>query len=114
MKKGLALLLVLMLGISMLLIAGCGGSGDALKGTWEGTYEDGDASWTFDGKGACTITSIVLDKSPGKYTIKDGEKVDITLDLWDAPLTYTYKIEGTKLTLTADNGYSPNYELTKK
>ena len=112
MRKSIALLLVLIIGAS--LLAGCGGSGDVLKGTWQGTYEDGDATWTFDGNGKCNLTTIFLDKKPGTYTITNETKVDVKIDGWDDPITYSYKIDGSKLTLTASDPYSPNYELTKK
>jgi len=114
MKKTIALLLVLVLGAA--LLAGCGNDsgGDVLKGTWEGTYEDGNATWTFDGSGKCKLTTVFLDKEPGKYTIKNGTEVDITIDGWSEAITYTYKIDGSKLTLDANNPYSPNYVLTKK
>jgi len=112
MKKSIALLLAMILGVS--LFAGCGGSGDVLKGTWQGTYEDGDATWIFDGSGKCNLTTVFLDKKPGTYTIANETKVDINIDGWEAPITYSYTINGSKLTLTANDPYSPNYELTKK
>ena len=91
-----------------------GGGGDPLKGTWEGTYEDGDATLTFDGKGKCTLTTFFLDKEAGKYTITSDGEVDIQLNIWDDPIEYSFSISGDSLTLTANNGYSPNYDLTKK
>ena len=91
-----------------------GGSGDPLKGTWEGTYEDGDAAATFDGKGKCTLTTFFLDKEPGTYTITGDGDVDIKLNIWDEALEYSFSVSGDSLTLTAKNGYSPNYDLTKK
>ena len=91
-----------------------GGSGDPLKGTWEGTYEDGDATLTFDGKGKCTLTTFFLDKEAGKYTITSDGEVDIQLNIWDDPIEYSFSVSGDSLTLTANNGYSPNYDLTKK
>jgi len=113
MKRTIALALALMLCIT--LLASCGGSGgDALKGTWEGTYEDGDAAWTFDGSGKCKLTTYFLDKEPGTYTIKSDTEVDVTINGWSDAITYTYKIDGDKLTLTANDPYSPNYDLKKK
>ena len=114
MKRTIALLLVLMLGICLLAGCGGGGGGDALQGTWEGTYEDGEAGWNFDGKGKCKMTNAFIENQPGTYAIKSNDEVDITIDGWDAPITYAYKIEGGKLTLTAADPYSPNYELEKK
>jgi predicted small secreted protein len=113
MKKTIALVLALMLCIT--LFASCGGSGgDVLKGTWEGTYEDGNASWNFDGNGKCKLTTVFLDKEPGTYTIKNDTEVDVTINGWSDAITYTYKIDGDKLTLTANDPYSPNYDLKKK
>ena len=117
MKKKLALFLAIVLSISVLVLAGCGGgsgSGDVLKGTWVGTYEDGDATWTFDGKGNCTLTTMTLDKAPGDYVIVDDSQVDITLIIWSEAIAYTYKVDESSLTLTANNGYSPSYDLVKK
>jgi len=110
-KKFLAALLAIVM-ICAVLTA-CGGEGDALKGTWSGTYQDGEASWEFDGNGNCKLTNVFLQEQPGTYTIKSDTEVEINMDGWDAPITYTYKIEGDKLTLTADNPLSPNYELQK-
>ena len=116
MKKTISLFLVLILGLS--LLAGCGGGGggggDALKGTWAGTYEDGDATWTFDGSGKCTLTNYFVEKEPGKYTIKSDSEVEIKLDPWDSPIIYTFKVGGDNLTLTSPDPYSPNYELNNK
>jgi predicted small secreted protein len=112
MKRTIRLLLVLVIGFT--LLAGCGGGGgDVLKGTWSGTYEDGDATWTFDGSSKCKLTTVFLDKEPGKYTIKNDTEMDITIDIWGEAKTYFYKIEGSRLTLTANDSFSPNYELTK-
>ena len=122
MKKSITLLLVLVLGIT--LLAACGGGesgggsggsgGDVLKGTWEGTNEDGDAAWTFDGKSKCTLTTYFLDKAPGAYTLNSDTEVEIKLDAWSEATIYTVTISGNSLTLKANDPYSPNYELTKK
>ncbi|MDL2220810.1 DUF5640 domain-containing protein [Eubacteriales bacterium OttesenSCG-928-N14] len=105
---------ILLLAAMMLTMVACGGSSnDALSGTWEGTYEDGAATWTFDGKGKCTLTNVFSSDLKGSYTI-DGEDVSIKLDDWENAKLYHYKIDGSKLTLTADDAYSPNYELQKK
>ena len=111
MKKAIVILLVLILGVS--LLAGCG-SADVLKGTWVGTNNDGiDTTVTFDGKGKCSIDNYGS-KTPGTYTLKEGGAMDIQLESWDTPIAYHYAINGNHLTLTADNGWSPNYDLTKK
>ena len=104
-------------GILMLIITFCMtacGNTDVLKGTWEGTYEDGNASLTFDGKGKCSITTMVLSESSCEYKILNDKDVDIKLDIWDNPLLYHYTIDGKNLKLVPDNSYSPHYEVTKK
>ena len=108
MKKILtiALLCLLLIGVTA-----CGS--DALKGTWVGTYEDGEATWVFDGNGKCEMTNVFGGPNKGTYTIKDND-AEIKLDSWDSATTYHFTIDGNNLSLTADNAYSPNYELTKK
>ena len=118
MKKAIALFLALTLVFGIALLAGCGGkSGDALKGTWEGVLSDGgidtDISWVFDGKGGLKFSNGYYDKQPGTYKIT-GDKVELNVDGWENPIVYSFTVEGKKLTMTADNGYSPKYELTKK
>ncbi|MDL2224588.1 DUF5640 domain-containing protein [Eubacteriales bacterium OttesenSCG-928-M02] len=109
--KGIGAIVLLV--VVALMVVACGGNADALKGTWEGTYEDGNATWTFDGKGACTLTNVFSDNLKGSYTIKDSN-VEIKLDGWDNAKTYQFKIDGSALKLTASDPYSPNYELKKK
>ena len=123
MKKLIVIMLALVLCIAL---AACGGGsgggggssdsggGDPLKGSWEGTYEDGDAALTFDGKGKCTLTTFFLDKEPGTYTITSDGNVDIELNIWDEALEYSFSVNEDSLTLTAKNGYSPNYDLLRK
>ena len=108
MKKILAisLLFVLLFGLTA-----CGSS-DSLKGTWAGTYEDGEATWVFDGKDKCEMTNVFGGPNKGTYTIKEKD-VEIKLDVWEKATVYHFTIDGDKLTLTADDVYSPNYELTK-
>lgn len=55
-----------------------------------------------------------MDKAPGTYTITDGSKVTIKIDLWDDEKVYEYAVSGGTLKLTATDGLSPDYELTKK
>ena len=109
MKKSIALLLVLVLGLT--LLAGCGG-GDALKGTWIGTDDNGsDATIVFDGKGGLKFGA---DKDKGTYTIS-GSDVEINVDWWSDARTYTFAIDGSNLTLTRPaTAHYVNFDLTKK
>ena len=110
MKKTLMLITVL---ACVFMFIGCGDKSDVLKGTWVGTYEDGDATWTFDGKGKCTLDNVLGEPMDGTYTIED-KSVNIKIDVWDTPTLYHFEIKDNKMTLKADNNYSPNYELTKE
>lgn len=51
--KKLSKTLALLLALAMVLcLAACGGSKDALSGTWSADLgDDGVITWTFDGKG---------------------------------------------------------------
>ena len=99
---------------AMLLVSACGGAGgDALKGTWEGRSEDMAWTWTFDGKGGCKTENEYGIKDQGTYTI-DGNDVTIKMSYWDEPIVYQYKVDGSQLSLTTEETYRPNYDLTKK
>lgn len=114
--KATWLILTVALVATMFLAAcggGGGGGGDALKGTWEGSSQDMDWTWTFDGKGGCKTENEFGIKDDGTYTI-DGDDVSIKLSRWDDPIVYQYKIDGDKLSLTTDEPLRPTYELTKK
>ena len=108
-KRSIALLLVLVLGLT--LLAGCGG-GDALKGTWTGVDSNGsDATFIFDGKGGLKFGA---DKDKGSYTIS-GSDVEISVDWWGSSRTYIFTIDGSSLTLTAPaTEYYVDFELVKK
>jgi len=127
MKKLLALPVALIFGLA--LITGCGGDnggssvngggGDALAGTWTGilvmdeeTDWTEDIIWVFDGKGGLKFTNGFYDAQPGTYTITGG-KVELLVEGWDTPLIYSFSVNGDTLTMTADNGFSPDYDLTK-
>lgn len=105
---------VLCLGI-ILSLAACGGGGDALKGKWvqEGT-DYGTVTWEFNGNGKCTLDTDFLDNASGTYTITDESKVTIKIDLWEEEKIYEYAVSDGNLKLTATDGLSPDYDLTKK
>lgn len=111
------LAIVLIIGI-LFTFAACGGGGDAISGKWSGENNDGYTStWTFD-NGKC---HWFVDYGEGFTTEQDGTYeideeagiVNITLELWDAPIEYEYVLDGNNLSLTATNGYSPDYILSK-
>ena len=114
MKRKLFIVLSLAL-VALTLFTACGGgSADALKGTWEGKNNDGMVvTWTFDGKGKCTMNNEYGMNDEGTYTT-DGSAVVIALSKWDESLDYTFEINGSTLTLTPDEDYRPSYELSKK
>jgi len=112
MKKTIMMIMLVGLVACVVILTGCSNK-EPLEGTWVGTYEDGEATWVFDGEGGCTLTNIFREDQPGTYVI-DGETVEIQIHDWDSPIIYKFKVDGDKLTLTADNPYSPNYELTRQ
>lgn len=117
--KTIAKILAAVLILSILLtFAACGGGGDAISGKWSGENNDGTAcTWEFKG-GKCHWFAdygegYTMDQD-GTYEIDEAAGlVTISLELWDAPIEYQYAVDGNNLTLTATNGYSPNYTLSK-
>ena len=70
MRKYVALLLI---AAALLTLAACG-SKDALAGTWSADLgDDGVITWTFNGKGKCTMENAYM-KQNGTYTI-DGDQL---------------------------------------
>ena len=96
MRKYVALLLI---AAALLTLAACG-SKDALAGTWSADLgEDGVITWTFNGKGKCTI---------------DGDQLTVTLEAWSEPSTYTFSVDGRSLTMNENSGYGISGTFTKK
>jgi uncharacterized membrane protein len=88
-------------------------AGDVLSGKWSGNSEDlgGTVTWTFDGKGNCTFVTPALEAT-GTYTIS-GSKVTISLDIWDSPTEFDFKVSGSSLSM--DNKTATSYDnLTKQ
>ena len=114
MKKVLSRIVPALLCLVIVLsLAACGGSGDALKGTW--TCDDADygtVTFTFDGKGdKCTFENDFY-SGEGTYAIS-GEQVTIT-SVWEEPKVYDFTAGDKVLYLTATDGLSPDYNLSKK
>ena len=99
---------------------GCGKSDKELVGTWKG-LTDGDSrenqietTFTFKSGGDIAYENEFGIKSEGTYEINDN-KVTITLESWDQPKVYEFKVDGDKLSLTATDKYSPSYsEMVKQ
>ena len=86
MRKYVALLLI---AAALLTLAACG-SKDVLAGTWSADLgEDGVITWTFNGKGKCTMENAYM-KQNGTYTIdgdqrwRHGVNRLLTRSLWTA------------------------------
>lgn len=94
MRKFVALFLI---AVTLLTLAACG-SKDALAGTWSADLgDDGVITWTFNGKGKCTMENAYM-KQDGTYTI-DGGQLTVTLEAWSEPSTYTFSVDGSSLTM---------------
>ena len=101
MKKYVALLLI---AAALLTLAACG-SKDALAGTWSAELgADGVITWTFNGKGKCTMENAYM-KQNGTYTI-DGDQLTVTLETWSEPSTYTFSVDGSSLTMNENSTFS--------
>ena len=108
MKKIVALLLVV---AALLTLSACG-SKDALAGTWSAELgADGLITWTFDGKGKCTMENAYM-KQNGTYSI-DNDQLTVKLEAWSEPSTYTFSVDGNSLTMNENTGYGISGTFTK-
>ncbi|MDY3218545.1 MAG: DUF5640 domain-containing protein [Candidatus Fimivivens sp.] len=97
-------LAALILSIAVLLTFASCGSKDALAGAWSAEFEyDGVITWTFDGKGKCTMENAYINQD-GTYTI-NGDQLTVTLESWSEPSTYTFSVDGNSLTMNENSGY---------
>ena len=109
MKKYVTLILFVTV---LLTLAACG-SKDALAGTWSAELgEDGLITWTFNGKGKCTMENVYMEQD-GTYTI-EGDQLTVMLEAWSDPSTYTFSVEGNSLTMNENSGYGISGTFTKK
>ena len=109
MKKIVALLLVV---AALLTLSACG-SKDALAGTWSAELgADGLITWTFDGKGKCTMENAYM-KQNGTYSI-DNDQLTVKLEAWSEPSTYTFSVDGNSLTMNENTGYGISGTFTKE
>ena len=97
-------LAALILSIAVLLTFASCGSKDALAGAWSAEFEyDGVITWTFDGKGKCTMENAYMNQD-GTYAI-NGDQLTVTLESWSEPSTYTFSVDGNSLTMNENSGY---------
>ena len=109
MKKFVTLILFVTV---LLTLAACG-SKDALAGTWSAELgEDGLITWTFNGKGTCTMENAYMEQD-GTYTI-EGDQLTVMLEAWSDPSTYTFSVDGNSLTMNENSGYGISGTFTKK
>ena len=107
-------LITLCLVFSLFILVGCG-SKNELVGTWEGETNDGlKTTFIFESGKTVKYDNEYGFDSEGTYEIKD-DIVTIKLDSWDASKEYKFEVKDGKLTLTAQDAYSPSYkDMIKK
>lgn len=99
-KTWTSVLLVLMMGV---ILTACGGKKDAVAGTWSADLGvDGVVTWTFDGKGSCTMENPYM-KQEGTYSL-DGDQMTVQLELWEKEKLYTFSVDGDSLTMNDNEG----------
>ena len=110
MKKFVALLLI---AATLLTFAAACGAKDELAGTWSAEFEyDGTITWTFDGRGKCTLVDY-FGELKGTYTI-EGDQLTVKLESWSEPYTYTFPLDGNSLTMEENTGYGISGTFTKQ
>ena len=104
--------LLLVAAIMILTLAACG-SKDTLAGTWSAELgADGVITWSFNGKGKCTMENAYM-KQKGTYSIED-DQLTVTLETWSELSTYTFSVDGSSLTMEENSGYGISGTFTKK
>ncbi len=116
MKKALAILIIMILGITMLAACGGGGSGSAtgsgastaaIVGEWE--YEFGGYVYEFkeDGTGTYTVGS----DSVMNFTYKeDGKTLSLLYDGMSVPTEFEYTLDGDTLNIKDSFGSDAIYK----
>lgn len=103
MEKLRRILALVLAAAALTALVACGAK-DALAGTWKGDLgADGTITWTFDGKGKCTLQNTFL-KQNGTYTI-EGDQVTVQLETWSDSQTYTFSVDGDNLTMNENSGF---------
>ena len=100
--------------LCLLVIVGCGKK-EKIVGTWYGETNDGlETTFVFKSNGNVTYENSYGINSEGTYKVKD-DIITISLATWDVSKEYKFEIKDNKLSLTAQDGYSPSYtDMIKK
>ena len=111
MKKVLICLVAV---LSLVLVTGCGAKSSPLVGKWDGETNDGmKTTFEFKKGDKVSYSNEYGIKADGTYKIKD-DVVTIKLDTWDKEKEYKFEIKDKKLSLTAQDKYSPSYKDMEK
>lgn len=114
MKNMMKKLISVVVALTMVLaLSACGGSKDAVAGTWTGDMGlDGIVTWTFDGKGGCTMENEFMTQK-GTYTLED-DQMTVKLENWDDANVYTISVSGNTFTMNDNEGIAVSGTYTKK
>lgn len=106
MKKTIAVLLVLLIGVTLLV--GCGGGGSALSGKYTLTSitMDGQTMTVAELKEAASTLGVDFDLSGFYIEFKTGNKFSLGMKMellgMDEAIEGTYTVNGNKITLTVE------------
>lgn len=111
MKKYFGIFMVV---VCLLCVTACG-KGNKLVGKWTGETNDGlETTFNFKKDGKVEYSNEYGFDSTGTYEIKK-DVVTITLESWSESKEYKFEVKDGKLSLTAQDKYSPSYkEMIKK
>ena len=99
--------------LSLVLVTGCGKS-SPLIGKWEGKTNDGmKTTFEFKKKDKVSYSNEYGINSEGTYKVKD-DIVTISLEAWSQDKEYKFEVKNNKLSLTAQDKYSPSYKDMEK
>ena len=116
MKKAMSVIsLILVLVLALSVFTACdSGPKDAVAGTWKQTDKvDGNWTWTFDGKGKCTLEGETTGfKGEGTYKLDETAKtLTVNMEGWSAEKVFNYTLTDTNLDM--EETYA-SYHLVKQ
>jgi len=85
------------LGLSLCLIAGCGGNARNIVGAWRTSPDPNAMVWEFSNDG-----SVLMGPNRGRYTFGDNHRIKIETSI--ATSVYQMELVGDKMTLKEPNG----------
>ena len=85
------------LGLSLCLIAGCGGNARNIVGTWRTSPDPNAMIWEFSNDG-----SVLMGPNRGRYTFGDNNRIKIETST--ATSVYQIELVGDKMTLKEPSG----------